>query len=262
MRMLEDSLPELKHEKAILAGHACVWMMTSQWTFCLVPRLELLVRNNSVLYLSHLSCANFTLDASGKKRRKPGQEASRFKTDEETGKMVIDNENDGEQDGVMGEDVAGAAYRESLTAVDGFTRGPNGRVKFNKDTKKRRREDNDTEDVEMVDVQTSISKREKKRHEPTLGHEFKAKVRGLFLLFEWFFIHFLFGLAESWRRRQKGGCGSIRLSFSFTGSQEEGQTRPYRNRGKEVIYSCHEIEEFVCSLLKALLSRAYCLPSM
>ena len=90
--------------------------------------------------------------------------------------MVIDDE-DVEQDEQMAEDVAGTAYRESLISVDGFTRGPNGRVKFNKDTKKRRREDNDAEDVEMADVQTSAAKKEKKRHEPKLGHEFKAKVR-------------------------------------------------------------------------------------
>ena len=90
--------------------------------------------------------------------------------------MVIDDE-DVEQDDQMAEDVAGTAYRESLISVDGFTRGPNGRVKFNKDTKKRRREDNDAEDVEMADVQTSAAKKEKKRHEPKLGHEFKAKVR-------------------------------------------------------------------------------------
>ena len=76
--------------------------------------------------------------------------------------MVIDDE-DVEQDEQMAEDVAGTAYRESLTSVDGFTRGPNGRVKFNKDTKKRRREDNDAEDVEMADVQTSAAKKEKKR---------------------------------------------------------------------------------------------------
>ena len=102
-------------------------------------------------------------DQSGNKRKKPGQDATRFKTDEETGKMVLD---EGENDDVnMDDDLAGKAYRESLTSVDGFTRGPNGRVKFNKDTKKRRRDDDDAEDIEMGDAQTR-GKKEKKRSEP------------------------------------------------------------------------------------------------
>lgn len=92
--------------------------------------------------------------------------------------MVIDDEAGAEeQDEAVTPDVAGSAYRESLTSVDGFTRGPNGRVKFNKDTKKRRRENEDIEDVEMADAQPAAAKKEKKRHDPKIGHEFKAKVR-------------------------------------------------------------------------------------
>ncbi|EKM54256.1 uncharacterized protein PHACADRAFT_257981 [Phanerochaete carnosa HHB-10118-sp] len=117
-------------------------------------------------------------NAMTKKRRKPGKDAAHFKTDEETGKMVIDEEEAIEQDTEMGEDVAGAAYRESLTSADGLTRGPNGRVKFNKDTKKRHREENDMEDVEMADAQTASGKKEKKKHELRLGQEFKAKKAG------------------------------------------------------------------------------------
>ncbi|KAI0674870.1 NUC173-domain-containing protein [Trametes maxima] len=110
-------------------------------------------------------------------RRKPGQDAARFKTDEDTGKMVVDEESSEEaEDHAGGEDVAGAAYRESLTSVDGFTRGPNGRIKFNKDTKKRRRDAEADEDVEMVDGDT-IQKpgKKSKKAEPRLGAEFKAK---------------------------------------------------------------------------------------
>lgn len=89
--------------------------------------------------------------------------------------MVIDKDED--EDMEMGGDVAGEAYRESLTSVDGFTRGPDGRVKFNKDTKKRRREADETvEDVEMGDAELSGRKPEKRRSEPKLGREFKAKV--------------------------------------------------------------------------------------
>ena len=90
--------------------------------------------------------------------------------------MVIDDNNAGE-DAEMEEDVVGTAYREGITSADGFTRGPNGRVKFIKDTKKRRREERDDEDVEMGDAEAPSGKKaEKKKAEPKFGHEFKAKV--------------------------------------------------------------------------------------
>ncbi|KAJ3866599.1 NUC173-domain-containing protein [Lentinula novae-zelandiae] len=116
--------------------------------------------------------------ASSNRRRKPGQDAAHFKTDEDTGKMVIDQSDD--EDAVphqASNDVSGTAYRESITSVDGFTRGPNGRVKFNKDTKKRRR---DNEDLDMMDVDESDRNHNKQKRKtgPKLGHEFKAKRAG------------------------------------------------------------------------------------
>ncbi|KDQ57624.1 hypothetical protein JAAARDRAFT_35316 [Jaapia argillacea MUCL 33604] len=111
------------------------------------------------------------------KRRKPGQDAARFKTEDDSGKMIIDEKDDSDLDG--GDEIAGMAYRESMTSVDGFTRGPNGRVKFNKDTKKRRRDQQDVEpDVEMVDAETpagSKKSQKQRKTEASLGHEFKAK---------------------------------------------------------------------------------------
>jgi ribosomal RNA-processing protein 12 len=116
-----------------------------------------------------------TLDAQSSQRRKPGQDAARFKTDEDTGKMMIDSDSDAADGKPTTTNVAGSAYRESITSVDGFTRGPNGRIKFNKDTKKRRRENNEAEDVEM-DVEGGKSKNNKRKSDIKLGHEFKAKV--------------------------------------------------------------------------------------
>lgn len=101
--------------------------------------------------------------------------------------MIIDDEdshanNHGEDE----EDVAGQAYRETLTSADGFTRGPNGRIKFNKDTKKRRRENDEMAgdgdgDVEMGDATTGGGegggRKAKRKSEVRLGQEFKAKVR-------------------------------------------------------------------------------------
>lgn len=121
----------------------------------------------------------FFIDSKAKRRRKPGQDASHFKTDD-SGKLIIDSDDDSDDEANVQEaaDVAGTAYREKITSVDGFTQGPNGRIKFNKDTKKRRLEEANMEDVEMADVDesTSKSKKMKKKSEVKLGHEFKAKV--------------------------------------------------------------------------------------
>jgi ribosomal RNA-processing protein 12 len=90
--------------------------------------------------------------------------------------MIIEK-SDSDAGGEAEPDVAGTAYREALTSVDGFTRGPGGRIKFNKDTKKRRRENAvEDEDVEMAETEPTSRTTEKKRSEVRLGHEFKAKV--------------------------------------------------------------------------------------
>jgi len=117
-------------------------------------------------------------DSRAKRRRKPGQDASHFKTDD-SGKLIIDSESDDEANAQEATDVAGTAYREKITSVDGFTQGRNGKIKFNKDTKKRRLEEANMEDVEMADVDQSTSKSKKmKKSEVKLGHEFKAKKAG------------------------------------------------------------------------------------
>ncbi|KAG7446321.1 ribosomal RNA-processing protein 12 [Guyanagaster necrorhizus] len=123
--------------------------------------------------------ASRVTNAQSSRRRKPGQEASQFKTDDDTGKMIIDD-SDNDSAGAAKTDVAGEAYRESLTSVDGFKRGPNGRVKFNKDTKKRRREDSTVDDgVEMGDGDISAKvQKSKRKNDVKLGHEFKAKRAG------------------------------------------------------------------------------------
>lgn len=94
--------------------------------------------------------------------------------------MIIDD--GGEADGEtmeVEEDVVGTAYRDSIRSVDGFSRGPNGRAKFNKDTKKRRREEleGEIEDVEMGDVGANTDRKNKRRSPEKLGKEFRSKVR-------------------------------------------------------------------------------------
>jgi ribosomal RNA-processing protein 12 len=80
------------------------------------------------------------------------------------------------------EQLAGAAYKDTLVSVDGFTRNPNGTIKFHKDTKKRRKEEMEMGDME-IDTPEEYSKggvgpeRTKKKNEARIGQEFKAKVR-------------------------------------------------------------------------------------
>ncbi|PVF95410.1 NUC173-domain-containing protein [Serendipita vermifera] len=136
------------------------------------------------------------INANRGKQKRPGQEASKFKTEEETGKIIIDEESDSDtpekakrtarsikQDP---EDLlAGAAYKENLVSVDGFTRNPNGTIKFHKDTKKRRREEMEMADgdIEMEDASAAAGgkgnlKKGKRHKEIRLGQEFKAKKAG------------------------------------------------------------------------------------
>ncbi|KAA1475204.1 NUC173-domain-containing protein [Dentipellis sp. KUC8613] len=123
-------------------------------------------------------------NAQAARRKKPGQDAARFKTDEDTGKMIIDDSDEDADEAAAtaaaGEDVAGTAYRESMTSADGFTRGPNGRIKFHKDTKKRRRENAEDEDVEMGDAEGGGAKERpsKRRSDVKIGKEFKSKKAG------------------------------------------------------------------------------------
>lgn len=128
--------------------------------------------------------------SNSRRRRQPGQEASKFKTD--GGRIVIDDETfkPAPSTSAPDDDVAGQAYREQMTGVDGFTRTPNGEIKFHKNTKKRRAEeaaadavygDGEGGDVEMGDGTAPASAPErKKKHKQervALGAEFKAKVR-------------------------------------------------------------------------------------
>jgi ribosomal RNA-processing protein 12 len=97
--------------------------------------------------------------------------------------MIIDTHDELQNEDTAMADVGGAAYRESITSVDGFSRGPNGRIKFNKDTKKRRREMDEIDDEVMADGDGSAAKSKKnERKDAKLGHEFKAKV-GLLIVF-------------------------------------------------------------------------------
>ncbi|KAI5117784.1 hypothetical protein M0805_000427 [Coniferiporia weirii] len=135
-----------------------------------------------------LQGANTRITNARKAARKPGADASKFKTDESTGKLLIKPDSDADGDtGAPDEDarLAGGAYQEALTSADGFTRDARGRVKFHKDTKKRRRDAADAEstfenaDVEMAEANAEGKNKKLKRNNSVkIGQEFKAKRAG------------------------------------------------------------------------------------
>lgn len=145
--------------------------------------MRLRLDNDEPMDLLHGSAARLTT-GSPTKRRQPGRDAAKFKTDASTGKMLIEESSDSEADGGERDEVAGAAYREMITSTDGQTRDASGRVRFGKDTKKRRaaeREGEAAEDVEMADGTGAGGKNgaRKKKNQTVVkvGAEFKAKVR-------------------------------------------------------------------------------------
>ncbi|QRV82799.1 ribosomal RNA-processing protein 12 [Ceratobasidium sp. AG-Ba] len=139
--------------------------------------------NDDPMDLLHGSAARLTTDSvQQSKRRQPGREAAKFKMDPANGKMIVEESED-EDEGEGGEDVAGGAYREMITSTDGQTRDARGRVKFGKDTKKRRaaEQEGEGEDVEMADgtaVTDGSRKKKKKQAVVKVGGEFKAKNAG------------------------------------------------------------------------------------
>src|SRR6201996_5055009 len=149
---------------------------TRLWIYFPERRLASRVRNTLRSPLS-MRPSFSSIDAKGSQRLKNRRDPSHFKTDQ-SGKMVFDESGSDTNEGAAEEDVAGAAYREALTSADGFTRGPGGRVKFNKDTKKRRRE-NAVEDEDVERGEGGAAKPGMKRSEGKIGHEFRAKVRKL-----------------------------------------------------------------------------------
>jgi hypothetical protein len=182
----------------------------------------------NVIYRHHVSsiCTDITSD----RRRKPGQDATHFKTDRDTNKIIIDDPVfDNKMTDRQESDVAGTAYRESIISVDGFTRGPNGRVKFNKDTKKRRRDNEDIEDVEMVDGDINLGegKKHKRRSAEKLGREFKAKAS---------FRHTWTSSSHTeWFRTQKAG-GDVKKGgvdpYAYLSLSQAAKMAGHRGRGR------------------------------
>ncbi|KAG8705738.1 hypothetical protein FRC08_001489 [Ceratobasidium sp. 394] len=138
--------------------------------------------NDEPMDLLHGSATRLTTLAQQTRRRQPGRDAAKFKTEGSTGKIIVEESSSDEaEDGNDGgDDMAGAAYKDMLTSADGQTRDGSGRVKFGKDTKKRRAAEREAEDedVEMADGtgKDGSKKKKKKQAVVKVGTEFKAKV--------------------------------------------------------------------------------------
>ncbi|WWD18835.1 hypothetical protein CI109_103290 [Kwoniella shandongensis] len=122
------------------------------------------------------------------RRRKPGQDASKFATDK-SGKLIIaEDPSSGDEDAAGpsngGGDGAGSAFMAASRAVDGATRDSRGNLKFNRNTKKAREEERHMEMAEEGGggaggrAGDKLQDRRKKRVAMGLGEEFRAKRAG------------------------------------------------------------------------------------
>ena len=192
--------------------------------------MRLRLDNDEPMDLLHGSAAHLATGSSTK-RRQPGRDAAKFRTEALTGRMVIEESSDEGEDRGDGDEVAGAAYREMITSADGQTRDASGRVRFGKDTKKRRaaeREAEAAEDTEMADGTGAGGKggerKKKKQAVVKVGAEFKAKVSSLTVLLLKRLVHFNSLLARRGRREEVRSTRSVCISSTGVIEQEKRET--------------------------------------
>ncbi|CAO1622014.1 unnamed protein product [Sympodiomycopsis kandeliae] len=131
--------------------------------------------------------------AGDNRKRRPGQDAGRFKLDEATGRMVIgDNEdgavasNEGQGSPAGGNDDFGTegAYVERQQGLDGHTNtGRGGAVRFNKNNKRTRQQDQEMELAEIAREEAvaaasgskNAPRKGQKPERERIGREFRAK---------------------------------------------------------------------------------------
>ena len=111
------------------------------------------------------------------RKRKPGQDASHFKTDK-SGKLIIDEPSTSTSaTPAVQEGERGDAYLANQMAVGGAVRDAKGNLKFNKNTKRGREVEKEYEDTYSGGVLEKEEVIKKKKREVTkLGEEFRSKV--------------------------------------------------------------------------------------
>lgn len=125
--------------------------------------------------------ANLSIGAdssAGSRKRKPGQDAARFKTDK-SGKLII-AESDSETEALTNAE-AGNAFMAAQRSIDGASRDAKGNLRYNKNTKRARAEEErmgmDLDEVmgEKKD-KDKAGKQKRSKIVGRLGEEFRAKV--------------------------------------------------------------------------------------
>lgn len=140
--------------------------------------------------LGRISRANPAAEQA--KRTKRESQSANVKTDSRSGKLVFNDEDDDEQDGVGHDDAemdSTNAYLEAIRGEDGFHMNARGQVKINKSTKRSRAQLEEDELVENVKDKLEglgmlreggqrPKKQPKKKVKESIGQEFKAKKAG------------------------------------------------------------------------------------
>lgn len=117
-------------------------------------------------------------DPSASRKRKPGQDASHFKTDKRGRLIIEDGDSDGGDDAMGADAAAGAgnAYLTAMTGIDGAVRDGRGGIKFNKNTKRSREEERAQEAMDLDELIGDKPKKKAKKAVKRLGEEYKSKV--------------------------------------------------------------------------------------
>ena len=124
-----------------------------------------------------LTCVGVDVDPSAaSKKRKPGQDASHFKTDR-FGKLVIPDSNFDHEPDANAKAGAGSAFVNATRGVDGAFRDGRGNLRFNKNTKRSRAQEEGM-GMDLDEVMGESKKKIKGQGVAVerLGEEFRAKV--------------------------------------------------------------------------------------
>lgn len=136
------------------------------------------------------------------RKRQPGQEASRFTLDEETGRMVIEDPDEPQSDAEEEADQidvegAGRAYLDRERGVHGMSTDKSGKVRLNKNNKRNRAADEEME-AEQMELEEQLAtlqrqreaiseangnssnnnNKKRKQERKQIGQEFRAKKAG------------------------------------------------------------------------------------
>ena len=176
--------------------------------------------------------------AKADRRRKPGQDASKFSLDEATGRLLINDPEAmskgaaasavGAASGDLGDvDGAGRAYLDKERGVDGMTfSGRGGAVKFNKNNKRTREQERELE-MEQIAIEeaeagaTKEKTKKRKKEKERIGSEFRARRAEGDVIRDGKSPYAYIPLSQVAGKKSKGRAQEI----SFTGKDRRGKRK-------------------------------------